>query len=587
MNKYQTIHETPVRTVMNIIDLIDGLNANDIFDATKRSPYASTSIAKITSDLTLVFPCMCTNTIHLDTAMMLSKAIERRCVVMLQILFSAFQVTDADSAKEFINRFHSNIRIGGKATVDDFIALADSIGESGGIEVNHRKLAALSRDFRENCFFVFKEDVSDTSIANQYNKANHRRMLYEKKNPGGGGSRAPKPPLIDDNHHLVVDIPDGAGGIAQAIYSSQEDFDRDMLAWRMSGDAAKAQAALDALERQAELNRQADEDREREIKYAKARQDWARNDELRKAAEHFKKMEEYTRKGRLSSAQIAQVEKQTEMLQLQIDQMKSPEAKEKAQLELQRLRAEIEKNNVGRLKDMSDIRKNNADFFQKQILSTDIKKANELVPTTMVMSFTHVDKESGRATKVEDVIIGVKCRMVFVDSMDIINHILTKLDDKEFVFNLIRATTREISFFRDFIFAIDKAKIEALANSKRGSSDPMWKVLERRSLMSRANRFIGRGNNCNAITHLVVSQEEVDYVRKNMGKNIDSPKAINAIMEAYNFMSINIVDESLELCKFMFDTGENQWETLAFSALEKEQNNGDYKKIVNLMSKIS
>ena len=575
MNKYQTIHETPVRTIMNIIDLVDGLNANDIFDATKRSPYASTSIAKITSDLTLVFPCMCTNTIHLDTAMMLSKAIERRCVVMLQILFSAFQVTDADSAKEFINRFHSNIKIGGKATVDDFIALADSIGESGGIEVNHRKLAALSRDFRENCFFVFKEDVSDTSIANQYNKANHRRLLYEAK-----PQKPKKPPIITSANPLVVDIPDGAGGVAQVIIRSEDEYERLQREYRMSGEAFKAQAAADAYNRMETLNRQADDKYELDMAHARSREE-------REVGKYLMDLMAYTDKGRLTSAQIAQVEKQTEMIQLQIDQMKSPEAREKAQLELQRLRAEIEKNNVGRLKDMSDIRKNNADFFQKQILSSDIKKANELVPTTMVMSFTHVDKESGRATKVEDVVIGVKCRMVFVDSMDIINHILTKLDDKEFVFNLIRATTREISFFRDFIFAIDKAKIEALANSKRGSSDPMWKVLERRSLMSRANRFIGRGNNCNAITHLVVSQEEVDYVRKNMGKNIDSPKAINAIMDAYNFMSINIVDESLELCKFMFDTGENQWETLSFSSLEKEQNNGDYKKIVNLMSKIS
>ena len=575
MNKYQTIHETPVRTVMNIIDLIDGLNANDIFDATKRSPYASTSIAKITSDLTLVFPCMCTNTIHLDTAMMLSKAIERRCVVMLQILFSAFQVTDADSAKEFINRFHSNIRIGGKATVDDFIALADSIGESGGIEVNHRKLAALSRDFRENCFFVFKEDVSDTSIANQYNKANHRRLLYEA--PGGPPKQTP---LITKNNPLIVDIPDGSGGVAQYYIRSEKEYERYQKELRMSGDAFKAQAAADAYARMQTQNQREDEKHDLDMAHSKSKEE-------REVGRYLMDLMAYTDKGRLTSAEITHVEKQTEMIMLQIDQLKSDEAKEKARLELQRLRAEIEKNNVGRLKDMSDIRKNNADFFQKQILSTDIKKANELVPTTMVMSFTHVDKESGRATKVEDVIIGVKCRMVFVDSMDIINHILTKLDDKEFVFNLIRATTREISFFRDFIFAIDKAKIEALANSKRGSSDPMWKVLERRSLMSRANRFIGRGNNCNAITHLVISQEEVDYVRKNMGKNIDSPKAINAIMEAYNFMSINIVDESLELCKFMFDTGENQWETLAFSALEKEQNNGDYKKIVNLMSKIS
>ena len=58
------------------------------------------------------------------------------------------------------------------------------------------------------------------------------------------------------------------------------------------------------------------------------------------------------------------------------------------------------------------------------------------------------------------------------------------------------------------------------------------------------------------------------------------------LMEAYNLLGICIVDESLEIAKFMWDTGEDLWETVAFSNLERESNDNTYKKVVNLMTKV-
>lgn len=417
MNKYKALHETPIRAAMDLIDLFSGLDVDEVLDKTKRSPYASTSIARIASNMTLVFPVMCSTSLGIDTDMMIMKAIERKCVTMLQILFSAYQVSDVKDAQEFINKFHSNIRLG-KGTIDDFISLGNKLSESTSLEVDNGTLDKLSKDFRENCFFVFENDIAPQSIGDLYNE------------------------------------------------NAADDDDR-------KGSA---------------------------------------------------------------------------------------------------------------IKDKKDV----AEYFTKQILDSDIKKANELVPTTMVVNFKYVNPETGRSVPLENIVIGVKARLVPVTSDDIINHILTKLNDKNFVTQLIRATTREISFFKDFVFAIDNAKIEALANSKRGSANPMWKVLERRAKMSRLKRFVGvKGNNANAITTLVISQEEVDYVRKNYSVDFNSIKAINTILDAYNLMGFVIVDESLEVAKFLFDTGEDMFETLAFSTLEKEASDNSYKKIVNLMSKIA
>lgn len=416
MNKFECLHETPIRAAIDLIDIFKKTDVEDILDATKRSPYASSSIARIASNMTLVFPVMCSNTLHIDTCMMIMKAVERKCAVMLQILFSAYQVTDVKDAQEFISRFHSNIRVGNKATVDDFIALGDALSETTTLKVDKDIIGTLSKDFRENCYFVLEDDISPVSIEDRYN------------------------------------------GIKEAAASNYDIKDK---------------------------------------------------------------------------------------------------------------------------KEMSD-------YFKNQILPSDVKKANELAPLAMIVNFTTVNSSTGRAVPVENVVIGIKARFIPVDSDDIINHLLTKLEDKNFIIQLIRATTREISFFKDFVLAIDNAKIEALANSKRGSANPMWKVLERRAVMSRLNRFVGvRGNNANAITTLVVSQEEIDYVKKNHGKNFDSIKTINTLLDAYNLMGFAIADESLEVVKFKFDDGENFFETLAFSSLEKEASDNSYKKIVNLITKLA
>ena len=84
-----------------------------------------------------------------------------------------------------------------------------------------------------------------------------------------------------------------------------------------------------------------------------------------------------------------------------------------------------------------------------------------------------------------------------------------------------------------------------------------------------------------------MSQEEVEYLKKNDSMNLEEPKVARSIMESYNFMSIVIVDESMEVAKFIYDTGDDVYESLAFSSLEREANDSSTKKIVNLMTKMS
>ena len=126
-----------------------------------------------------------------------------------------------------------------------------------------------------------------------------------------------------------------------------------------------------------------------------------------------------------------------------------------------------------------------------------------------------------------------------------------------------------------------------MAHSKKGSANPMWKVLERRAMGSRLKRLIGSNNNYMAITSLIISQEDVDYMKKEYNVNIEDPSTVYPLFSNYNLMCFGISDESLEVAKFMFDTGEGNWENYSFTSLDREDKDNTYKKVVNLMTKVA
>ena len=123
--------------------------------------------------------------------------------------------------------------------------------------------------------------------------------------------------------------------------------------------------------------------------------------------------------------------------------------------------------------------------------------------------------------------------------------------------------------------------------SRKGSANKMWKILERRAAKSKWNKLMASSStDATAITTIVMSQSEVDFIKKEYQIDISDIYNTRILMEQYNLLGICIVDESLEIAKFMWDTGEDLWETVAFNGLERESNDNTYKKVVNLMTKV-
>lgn len=235
-------------------------------------------------------------------------------------------------------------------------------------------------------------------------------------------------------------------------------------------------------------------------------------------------------------------------------------------------------------KDYADYMKNMTSYHSSVMLNTEYKKANELQPTMMVINFM---RHGEHGDNINTAVIGIKAKIYPISSADICNRISGKLDDKNILTNFIRATTNEIAFFRDFLFAIDNAKMDALSYSKRATSNKLWKVLERRSAKSKFRRSLRMYNDATAITTLVLSENDADYLKK--VNNVDILEVRNArkILDSYNFMCICILNQSTEVASILYDTGDDTYEMIPFSGLEREASDNSYKKMVNLLSKVS
>ena len=454
MNNCKQLHETVVRDIVDIIT-----SAKD-FDQIKwiNNKNNTGSIAKRASNLVLVFPVMVSNSLNIQTAMIVSKAIERKCCSLLQILFSSMQITNADNLQDYIKQFHTNLDLKDHMDLDEFFGVMDSLVDEEAIIVDKDMYESIKEDMH-NINFHLEGELNPHSI----------------------------------NDYKVVNNAFGESSIMlERTHTYQAMGDNKTISF--SGNKVNLSGST--------TNNY----------YAHSGGGGRNDDPLHPG-----------------------------------------------------------------MRDQND-------YFTHQLLDNDIKKANELMPTTMIVNFISRDEGVNDVIRMSGV-IGVKAKLYPVDSMDICNRISSKVKDKNGLFNLVRASTREISFFKDLAFAIDKAKMDAMYMASDSNNAKMFKVLERRAAKNKFSRLIKK-NDASPITSLVISQYEVDYLKQ---LNIDMEKSFNArsILEGYNLMDIVVADESMEIAKFLFDDGDGVYEAITFDALEKQANDSAYKKVVNLVSKIN
>ena len=222
---------------------------------------------------------------------------------------------------------------------------------------------------------------------------------------------------------------------------------------------------------------------------------------------------------------------------------------------------------------------------QSRVKDVDYKKANELQPTLMTVTYSVMDGQDKFTGEKKAFVAGIKSRLVGSDAMEIIERLSATAKNKLTFKDLIRATTGEISLVKDFIAATKQAKINAKNAAKRGETAKMWNLLSARAKKNKVTGTGLRSNEAACITTLIINQETVNFLASQYKINLDSPKVAAEIMESFNLLALVIADEANEVAKFLYD-GNNSFEMLAYSSLSKDmKDDKNYNKAINLINK--
>ena len=213
----------------------------------------------------------------------------------------------------------------------------------------------------------------------------------------------------------------------------------------------------------------------------------------------------------------------------------------------------------------------------------DYRKANELAPTLLVITFNEIDPAGNNLGKTSFA-AGVKSRMIPVESSDIIERLAAKKNTALNFVNFIRATTGEIKFVKDFLFCVSQSKILAKNAAKKGPAAKMWAVLDARHIKNNKNIIQRSGNDASAITTLVINQETVNMIKKEYNFDVENIKVAKYIMNEYNLLGLVICDESIEVAKILYH-GNDTFEANPYSFLNRENDNAKaYKDVINLVN---
>lgn len=565
-----TLFESAIGDIIDVIvaigDIIKDDDVNGLVGTinkkfSKKNPYTG-SLTRQANKLVMTFPVLMSNTINPETALMISKAIERKMVVILQMLFaSSILIQDGEDAnvQNVIKKFYTGIDFS-TMNIDDVINVLDRYdGLTEGQKISLKRaiidgtkalseanLAGLRMPVAE--IDMFNEDSLNSYTLHKSGNITKENLLSEDN---AVDAYINSPGTI---HGAAQSIADDYQAIALKIYNQ----DYQTIERYAKTNDKESKRMLDTIhsiykDYQNNLN----------LDFNKMQ---AQHEKIQKAINLDLAISKDKREEAMNVALLKKYQ----------EELKNAKTREEREARLERIQTALHTQNLVNAKQ---------DFFKKQLLDSDVKKANEMVPSMLVVDFhvggANMDTVNGTG------IVGVKTRIVPVGSNEIIDRIASKSKDRAKLVNLIKATTGEIKFMKDFVLNIDRAKVDAVARSKRGSVNPMWRVLERRANKANLRKALSQRNDASPITTLVMTTEEVDYLKKTQGIDLNNVSIANDMLNAYNLMGIAIVDESAEVVKYLWDGELNAYEPVSFIAMEKEdrEGGGTYKKVINLMAK--
>ena len=532
-----------------------------------------TSIAKLSSAATLQFPVITSRSINVDTAQTVVKALERQYAMFIQMVISMNPYLDLEKDRNlqgYLRNIHQN-NVGIMDLKESAMSLySDDFGRTLLFSLNEGCNGQVLASNREQMFnpeeylnnkilnnlYASKEISLENAMLNlDYYYKKNPEILTEKYKPTKKQIKRERAFKIKNN--IPLDDDD--------LYDENGNF--------------SIEKAMDPLP-----------------DFAKEANNKAKNNKINNSKNNVKPEDPNSSYHQNNNYDVEpsnnkNEQKQSNLTDKQFSHQKMMDRHkmrmDNANLELNKQKLQQKnqetENLINEKKFKHELQKTKWDYQSKtavKLSDNDVKKCNELVPTTL--SLTLQVKDGSNFGGVSNFVIGVKGLLHPVNSDDMISNLLSGYKSGNKFFNFLRWSSGEIKFIKDLILNMDNIREDVVRkHAKNGSG--WWSALKRRRNIAALRRIKGSGRILPNTT-IVCSINEIDELKEAYGVDLMNPTSIKKIMKTFFLLGFVVVDDSQELCHFIFD-GENNYQVVSFNGLEKENNSkNDFKDIYKLIN---
>ena len=559
-----------------------GVRANDI---------KGVSLARKSSAATLQFPVIMSRSINVDTASNVVKALERNYAVFVQLVVSLNPVIDwdKDDITSFIQKIHQNTPTPMDVIESCINVYSDeTLGLQMIMSINEGCNGQVLRSNKEQ-MLIIEEHLNQNKLNDLFKP---EQITLERANASLDYfmlTEAKHRPKKDNGHKTYK----GMDGFAQAYDDLKKGqnptMDDDDNEWGVPNDP---NPDLDEQINAHNKKREENEEKRRAGGHKKFDPDeWTKNHGKKNKDNNHKEEPKGTESKKANNSSGMNDKKQS------ADPNKGAKANDKTQepkgTQTKKandkdpetvFKAEQDKNEeeIKRARFKAEIEKDNALNRSRTVVKlsdNDVKKCNELVPTTLTVTVQQMKKDNFGGNI--NFVIGVKGLMHPVNSDEMVSNLLDGYKAGNKFFNFLRWTSGEISFLKDLIFNVNEIKEDVIRKHDSGSH--WWTTLKRNRTLARIKNIYGSKRILPNAT-IVCSMEEVLEIQDAYNVDLMDTRVVRKIMDRYFLIGFVIVDESQELCYFIFD-GENDYQALSFKGLERENNNkNDFKDIYKMIN---
>lgn len=210
--------------------------------------------------------------------------------------------------------------------------------------------------------------------------------------------------------------------------------------------------------------------------------------------------------------------------------------------------------------------------FDRQVFTDmDMQKANDAIPTFAKASIGFVIDDTEEVVS-RDVLVGIKSYIHRAPSMELINDVYNCIINKRKFLKFVKFITGEERSLSDLMFGIKELRSDAL-DGKKGAGQWRSAFKRRRRWAKISIPYLMREYTPNGT--LVMTMNEVDFIKSEYGIDIMSEDHVRMIMDADFLLSFVILDQANEMVYVVYDGQGTTFQQYGYQMLERERAQSD------------